>query len=60
MQTAFMVILPNLKLGIDSNALLTFALSWEEVAAISVVSLDYAVGAGGAIGIAALGGQTCS
>jgi putative spermidine/putrescine transport system permease protein len=32
MQTTFMVILPNLKLGIASNALLTFALSWEEVA----------------------------
>ncbi|MDB5982075.1 MAG: polyamine transporter permease [Pseudomonas sp.] len=32
MQTTFMVILPNLKLGVASTALLSFALSWEEVA----------------------------
>ncbi|MNO68269.1 putative 2-aminoethylphosphonate transport system permease protein PhnU [compost metagenome] len=31
-QTTFMVVLPNLKLGIASTALLCFALSWEEIA----------------------------
>ena len=43
MQTTFMVILPNLKLGIASTALLAFALSWEEVAVtlfITSVNVD--------------------
>ncbi|MCP1647848.1 ABC transporter permease [Pseudomonas nitroreducens] len=31
-QTTFMVVLPNLKLGVASTALLCFALSWEEIA----------------------------
>ena len=43
MQTTFMVILPNLKLGLASTALLGFALSWEEVAVtlfITSVNVD--------------------
>ncbi|KWR84761.1 MULTISPECIES: ABC transporter permease [Pseudomonas] len=31
-QTTFLVVLPNLKLGVASTALLCFALSWEEIA----------------------------
>ncbi|MCY1271653.1 NifC-like ABC-type porter [compost metagenome] len=41
MQTTFLVVMPNLKLGIASTALLTFALSWEEVAVtLFITSVD--------------------
>ncbi|MDT9646742.1 ABC transporter permease, partial [Pseudomonas sp. JV245A] len=41
MQTTFLVMLPNLKLGIFSTALLSFALSWEEVAVtLFITSVD--------------------
>ena len=41
MQTTFLVVMPNLKLGIASTALLSFALSWEEVAVtLFITSVD--------------------
>ncbi len=40
-QTIYMVLLPNLKLGIASTALLAFALSWEEIAVtLFITSFD--------------------